>query len=133
MVEKVRSLRTHERVDFIAGDFFKDDLGKNYDVVFSSCNPAGKKREMVGKIRNCLRVGGLYVNKQFFWEGDEPDILDLEWNLWHFGIEKGVKRFTFKGDLTLEEYVEELEKQHFETLGIHEYGGQKMIVGRKTK
>jgi len=122
-----------ERVHFMAGDFFKDDIGREYDLVFSSCNPAGKNPSMIVKIGDSLNQGGIYVNKQFFWDDHSLDLLDLEWNLWNFGIEKGEKRFTFKGDLSFSEYLKELEKSGFEVLGIHSYGDQKMIVARKTK
>ena len=128
-----RYCKSSERVRFMAGDFFKDEIGGGYDFIFSSCNPAGKNSAMFPKICNALNSGGIYANKQFFWDDCSLDLLDLEWNLWNFGIEKGEKRFTFKGDLSLDEYLKELEKCRFEVLGIHSYGEQKMIVARKTK
>jgi len=134
VVEKAKHYcRNTERVRFMAGDFFKDDIGKEYDFIFSSCNPAGKNPAMIPKIGNALNSGGIYANKQFFWDDCSLDLLDLEWNLWNFGIEKGEKRFTFKGDLSLDEYLKELGKHGFEVLGIHFRGDQKMIVARKTK
>ena len=124
-----------ERVDFVAGDFFKDDIGRGYDIIFSSYNPGGKNVGMIDKIKRALKTGGIYVNKQYFWDNSkEIDLCDLEWNLWCFGeIEKGEKRYTFKNDLSLENYVEELVKKGFEIVDVISFGEAKMIVARKKK
>ncbi|WP_290624575.1 methyltransferase [Archaeoglobus sp. UBA230] len=124
-----------ERVEFVAGDFFKDDIGSGYDIVFSSYNPSGKNIGMIYKIKNALKTGGIYVNKQYFWNNSkEIDLCDLEWNLWCFGeIEKSEKKYTFKKDLSLEEYIEELVKRDFEILDVVNLGEAKMIVARKKK
>ncbi|MCS7118598.1 MAG: methyltransferase [Archaeoglobaceae archaeon] len=107
-----------ERVDFIAGDFFKDSLGSSFDIVFSSFNPGGKRAELIPKIYNSLNPGGVYVNRQFFPENDFR-VRDFEWNLWSFEkLEKDFKSFTFKGDLSLRDYIEELKKKKFKILKI---------------
>lgn len=124
-----------ERVKFVAGDFFKDDIGCGYDVIFSSYNPGGKNVKMIDKIKNALRTGGIYVNKQYFWdENKKIDLCDLEWNLWCFGeIEKSDKKYMFKNDLSLEKYIDELVKRGFEIVDVIGFGEAKMIVARKKK
>lgn len=98
-----------ERVKFLAGDFFKDDIGKNYDVVFSSFNPAGKNLKILEKIHGSLNKGGIYINRQIF--SEQPSLLDVEWRMWEFeGIEKGDRVYSFKGDLSFQDYLKELEK-----------------------
>lgn len=119
-----------ERVRFIEGDFFKDDLGVEYDVVFSSFNPGGKRAELIPKIHRALKVGGIYVNRQFFPRGDFT-IEDLEWNLWGFeGLKKGLKAYTFEGDLSFEKYLEKLMETGFKILDVfgEEY---RVIVAKK--
>ena len=120
------------RVHLLPGDFFKDDLGKGYDIVFSSYNPAGKRKELIPKIWKCLKDGGLYINEQFFPQQKEVTPEDLEWNLWTFGMAKGVKAYTFEGDLDLEGYIEALNSFGFNVEKVLEMRPQvKMIVARK--
>ncbi|MDK2781180.1 MAG: hypothetical protein PWR13_208 [Archaeoglobi archaeon] len=123
-----------ERVKTIPGNFFRDDLGRDYDIIFSSYNPGGKKRELIPKIHFALREGGLYVNKQIFPERDDP-LLTLEWNLWNFeGVEKGERLYSFKGDLSLQEYLSELEKNGFEILDVRKMEGEtSMIIAKKVR
>lgn len=58
-----------EGVDFIAGDFTKDDIGSGYDVVFTSdfLYPHGNNKEQMknslNKIHLSLNGGGLMVSK----------------------------------------------------------------------
>jgi hypothetical protein len=122
-----------DRVSVIAGDFFSDSLGSRYDIVFSSYNPGGKKAELIPKIYSCLNIGGIYINKQYFSDGKEITLLDLEWNLWTFeGIEKDKKLYTFKNDLKLSEYLKELEKAGFKILSVFELDeGNKMVIAKK--
>lgn len=119
-----------ERVRFVAGDFFKDDLGSGYDVIFSSFNPGGKRGELIPKIYAALNSGGIYVNRQFF-PKEGFTIEDLEWNLWGFEeLKKGFKAYTFEGDLNFEEYLAKLREVGFEIL--HIFGeSYRVIVAKK--
>lgn len=108
-----------ERVNFVKGDFFRDDIGELYDVVFSSFNPGGKRAEIIPKISKALKRGGIYVNRQFF-PREGFNLEDLEWNLWGFeGLKKGFKAYTFEGDLSLEEYLSKLIENNFEILDVY--------------
>ncbi len=122
-----------ERVEFMAGDFFVDDIGAGYDVIFSSYNPSGKSVWMIDKIRKALNPGGIYINKQYFRSNSkEVDLCDLEWNLWRFGeIEKAEKKYTFEKDLDIDEYMRKLVNSGFEVLEVLDFGEANMIVARK--
>ena len=110
-----------DRVEVISGNFFTDDIGKEYDVIFFSSNPGGKNPQILPKIYESLKKKGLFINKHCFYSEDEGSkniLLDIEWNLTTFeGVQKGNKVYTFKGDLFYEEYVELLEK-YFSIINI---------------
>ncbi len=136
VVEKAREyVQRHSasRVEFVAGDFFVDDIGAGYDVVFSSYNPSGKSVWMIDKIRKALNPGGIYINKQYFKSNSRGiDLCDLEWNLWCFGeVEKAEKKYTFRKDLDIDGYIRELLKRGFEVLKVLDFGEVNMIVARK--
>jgi hypothetical protein len=98
------------KVTVLAGNFFRDDLGSGYDLVFFAYNPGGKNPGLVPKIHASLNEGGLFVSKHCFYrKGEETkDIfLDLEWNLTAFaGVKKGDRVYSFEGDLSFEDYLE---------------------------
>jgi len=121
------------RVHLLPGDFFREELGSDYDLVFSAYNPAGKRAEVIPKISRCLKQGGTYINQQFFPEGDGCfNTEDLDWNFWSFGMKKGLKAFTFEGDLDLKGYLRALEGEGFKVEKVFEMKrGDKMIVARK--
>ena len=128
----------------IAGDFYKDDIGNGYDIIFCSYNPGGKNPKIAEKVYNALNEGGLFINKQFFpdkEEGIKDYINNMEWN---FSKPKGLKkdriRYTFEGDLNLNDYLKYLENLGFkilevvempELLGFECFGKAKMIVAKK--
>ncbi len=136
VVEKTKEyikMYNAERVSVIAGNFFRDDIGGGYDIIFSSYNPGGKKVELIPKIYSALNKRGIYINKQIFSQERPFSLQDLEWNFWSFeGIEKGEKIYTFKNDLTLGEYIKNLEKCGFEVFRIEKFEGDaKIIFSRK--
>ncbi|MDI9645996.1 MAG: methyltransferase [Archaeoglobales archaeon] len=136
VVEKTKEyikMYNAERVSVISGNFFRDDIGENYDIIFSSYNPGGKKADLIPKIYSALNEGGIYINKQIFPQERPFSPQDLEWNFWSFeGIEKGEKIYTFKNDLTLGEYIKNLEKCGFEVFRIEKFEGDaKIIFSRK--
>jgi predicted O-methyltransferase YrrM len=103
-----------DRVDVIQGNFFTDDLYGEYDVVFFSSNPGGKNPRLVPKIHACLKEGGLFINKHCFYrqnDGTKNCLLDIEWNLTSFaGVQKGQRIYSFKEDLSFEDYMNLLNK-----------------------
>lgn len=109
-----------KNVDTIAGNFFKDDFGEDFDIIFSSYNPGGKNPKVAKKVYNSLNTGGLFITKQAFPKltKNMPDTLNnMEWNFNSFNSTgKGSIRYTFETDLTFEEYISYLEKLGFEVL-----------------
>lgn len=99
-----------DRVRLIPGDFFKDELGTGYDIIFSSFNPGGKVPELIPKIARALKVGGIFVTRQIPDEKVKADPLEnLAWNLWTFAdTKKGGSGFTFENSVPFDDYVEML-------------------------
>ncbi|WP_292460948.1 methyltransferase [Methanothermococcus sp.] len=133
-----------KNVSTIAGDFYKNDIGNDYDIIFTSYNPGGKNPNIAKKVYNALNNGGLFINKQFFSEKEEriEDYLNnMEWNFSKpAGLEKSRLRFTFKGDLNFNDYLKYLENLGFkilevvyipELLGFKDNSPAKMIVAKK--
>jgi len=127
----------------ITGDFYNDDIGMEYDVIFTSYNPGGKNPQIAKKVYTALKKGGLFIDKQFFLKeknGLNDHLNNMEW---HFsrpkGLRKGVVRFTFKGDLDFDNYLKYLRELGFEildTANIRQLLGfgcpsAKMIVAKK--
>ncbi|OEC86380.1 MULTISPECIES: methyltransferase family protein [Methanobacterium] len=111
-------------VQTIPGNFYVDDFGGSYDVIFSSYNPGGKNPEIAEKVYNSLNMGGLFVNKQYFPENNPSsleDVLDdMEWNFTNFEkSHKTGRKFTFKGDLLFDEYLKFLEDLGFSVVDVH--------------
>lgn len=128
----------------IAGDFYKDKIGKDYDIIFCSYNPGGKNPKIAKKVYDALNKGGLFINKQFFPEKEESinDYLDnMEWNFSKpKGLEKSRMRYTFKGDLNFDDYLKYLEDLGFKILevidipkllGFENNSPAKMIIAKK--
>lgn len=74
-----------KRVHTMAGDFFTDDFGGDYDLILSSSSPSGKSTGLLAKIADALKRGGFFVNVQS--PGDDPSDMykALEWQLWTLG------------------------------------------------
>jgi hypothetical protein len=70
------------RVSVLGGDFFTDDFGTGYDLIFSSSNPSGKSIELLPVIAAALAPGGFFVNVQSD-DGESRDAYqELEGELW---------------------------------------------------
>lgn len=105
----------------IEGDFYKDDIGKDYDMVFSSYNPGGRDPLVIEKIYRALKEGGLFVNKQSFpTSEDVENIMDnIEWNFFEFkGYKKKKFRYSFERSLQFQDYIRFLQKIGFEILEV---------------
>lgn len=117
----IREFRAN-RVEVIQGNFFQDNLGEGYDVVFFSSNPGGKNPRLVAKIYSCLNEGGLFINKHCFYSPEESSksaLLDMEWSLTKFaGVAKENRVYSFAGDLFFEDYLDLLQ-EYFNILEIY--------------
>jgi len=130
--------RYNSNVQTIPGNFYTDDFGGNYDIIFSSYNPGGKNPEIAKKVYNSLNVNGLFINKQYFPENDSSslgDLLDnMEWNFTKFEkSNKASKRFTFKNDLSFKEYLEFLEDIGFSVMDVHPINHINTSFGTKSE
>ena len=79
--EYIRSFGA-ERVHTMAGDFFRDDFGRTYDLILSSSSPSGKSIEILPKIAGALNRGGFFVNVQSAGDDGKDSYQALEWQLW---------------------------------------------------
>ncbi len=129
----------------IAGDFYRDNIGEGYDIIFCSYNPGGKNPKIAEKVYNALNEGGLFINKQFFPEkedGINDYINNMEWNFSKpKGLKKGRIRYAFEGDLNLNDYLKYLEDLGFkilevvdmpELLGFKDNSPAKMIIAKNS-
>lgn len=98
------------RVDIIPGDFFKDEIGHEYDLIFSSFNPGGKVPSLIPKIAGALKPGGVFVTRQVPDENMKSSpLLSLDWNLWTFeDVKKGGSGYSFENSVPFNEYIEML-------------------------
>lgn len=98
------------RVDIIPGDFFKDEIGSGYDVIFSSFNPGGKVPSLIPKIAEALNPGGVFITRQVPDEKTKSSpFLSLDWNLWTFeDVKKGGSGYSFENSVPFAEYIETL-------------------------
>jgi predicted transcriptional regulator len=125
-------------VKTIPGNFYTDDFGDGYDTIFSSYNPGGKNPKIAEKVYRSLNLGGLFVNKQYFPEKGKSslgDLLDnLEWNFTNFGkSNKAAKRFTFKDDMSLGEYMNFLEELGFVVMDVYPINHLNITFGTRSE
>ncbi len=105
-----------EQVKVLSGDFFTDNFGSGYDIIFSSSNPSGKNVHMIPKIYDALNPGGLFVNIQSGdTEIDENPLSLLESRMWVLEGEPEWKSHRGKMKHFLSHaYTESLHKAGFE-------------------
>lgn len=98
------------RVDIIPGDFFKDEIGSDYDMIFSSFNPGGKVPSLIPKIAKALKPGGVFVTRQVPDENMKSNpLMSLDWNLWTFeDVKKGGSGYSFENSVPFNEYIDML-------------------------
>lgn len=121
-----------DQVDVIPGNFFTDDIGSGYDIIFSSLNPGGRVPELIPKIVSALEPGGVFVNRQV--PGGDSDPMDtLNWNLWTFKDTKKAKsQFSFENSISLEDYINILKTSGldvFRELDLAD--GSRIVFSRK--
>jgi precorrin-6B methylase 2 len=125
-IEKHRA----SNVDVIPGDFFKDEIGNGYDLIFSSFNPGGKVPSLIPKIAEALNPGGIFITRQVPDEKMESSpLLSLDWNLWTFeDVKKGGSGYSFENSIPFSEYIEMLGNYGLEVFQSLDMGGASRIV-----
>lgn len=121
-------------VDVIPGDFFKDEIGSGYDLIFSSFNPGGKVPSLIPKIAEALSSGGIFVTRQVPDEKMKSSpLFSLDWNLWTFeDVKKGGSGYSFENSVPFSEYIKMLENyglEIFQTLDMEE--ASRIVFARK--
>nr|NJM02569.1 methyltransferase [Desulfobacula sp.] len=75
-----------DRVSAMAGDYTRDDFGKDYDIIFEACSFGGNTsvmQNLLRKISSSLRDNGLFIHLTFTLDNDgkgpiEPLLWDLK-------------------------------------------------------
>ncbi|GAA5818482.1 MAG: class I SAM-dependent methyltransferase [Methanobrevibacter sp. CfCl-M3] len=136
-------------VKTIAGDFYTDTFGEDFDIIFSSYNPSGKNPDVAKKVYESLNLGGLFITKQNFPKEIEGKNLNellnnFEWNLADLTkSKKGKRSYTFKNDLFFKDYLLFLENLGFEILDVYNVldlspfatatNNDKIVIAKKVK
>ncbi len=112
----VEDYELQERIKLIAGDFTKDPIGAGYDVVFASdalYRPAETLRAVLGRIRDSLVDGGLFVTKHWAMNPDRTGPLTTV--LWEFRLALGAHgHYVYDND----EYIEVLKEAGFSSFEL---------------
>jgi len=102
------------RVDVLAGDYIKDNLGGKYDVIFVSDTFYQKRESLqipLKKVYSSLNNGGLIILKHWVMNEDgtgKPTV--VFWDLWLSLL--GYPHYVY----TLNEYVEVLKQMNFSSI-----------------
>ncbi len=117
----------------ISGDFYVDDLGGLYDVVFSSFNHSVSDITLCEKVRDAVAPGGLLIMRRHVYNGDPDPIRLLEWNIAiREGIGKGCQRFNGSWLPSSSEYVGCMEALGMEMLYRKMVdGGSELVIMRR--
>ena len=91
----------------IAGDFYKDDLGGPYDVVYSSFNLSTSDIRMADRVHGAVADGGLLILRRHLPATSQDSIRNLEWSLRTWDG-KGKKNYGGSWLPTAEAYIERL-------------------------
>lgn len=129
------------RVGTLAGNFFTDDFGEGYDLVFSSSNPSGKRIEMLPRIADALLPGGFFVNVQSTGKESFDSYQSLEWQLWSIeGEDGGEDRTVREQPFPTPEYIQALTDAGFSLLiekdikdDYHRNARVRMIIAEKKR
>ena len=118
-------------IGFIAGDFYKDDLGGPYDVVFSSFNLSTSDIRMCDKVAGAVRKGGLLILRRHLPSTSTDSISNLEWSLSTWDG-KGKKNYPGSWLPTSAEYMDRLAELGMETIFREDFDkGSELVILRR--
>ncbi|MCW4025722.1 MAG: acetylserotonin O-methyltransferase [Candidatus Bathyarchaeota archaeon] len=107
-----------QRVHILPGDFYKDSIGQDYDVIFSSFNQSCSDPNLLGKMVEALVPGGYVVLRRFTDASREGALKTLDWNLLGFeGKKIGSKSHSSDAVMDQKTYLEQLENMGLSLLG----------------
>lgn len=132
LAKKYIELYAADRVGTIPGDFYKDDIGSGYDVIFSSFNQSGNDPSVLPMIFRALNPGGELIIRRFRDNGKDEAMNTLDWNLITFeGKKIGSKRHTSDIVPGEEEYLRALNENGFEVTSIVPAGEASILIFAK--
>lgn len=120
----------------VPGDFYKDDLGGPYDVVFSSFNHSVSDSSLCNKVFSSVKPSGLLILRRHLRLAQPDPLIVMEWNLRiRDGDRKGGIRYCGSWLPTSEEYLERMgelgmDLVHRENMGD---GSEIVVMRRKTE
>ena len=117
----------------IDGDFYTDDLGGPYDVVFSSFNHSVSDSRMCHVVFSAVRPGGILILRRHVRRGDTDPLRVMEWNLRvNDPGEKGKVRFGGSWLPTSEEYLDVMAGLGMTMLSREDLGdGSELVIMRR--
>lgn len=117
----------------IGGDFYTDDLGGPYDVVFSSFNHSVSDSRMCDVVFSAVRPGGILILRRHVRRGDTDPLRVMEWNLRvNDPEEKGKVRFGGSWLPTSEEYLDVMAGLGMTMLSREDLGdGSELVIMRR--
>lgn len=123
------SLLGATNVEIIAGDFTMDDIGRDYDIIFSSDNPSGTDPTILPVIRQALAEDGIFIVRNTRKKMARGSPMNIEMN---FRNVEGKYRKDIDGEPErLLDYLRALGDSGFDVQGNWEIGEQVDLVMAK--
>ncbi len=119
--------------EILTGDFYTDDLGGPYDIVFSSFNRSNSDIRMCRKVFESVAPGGLLIMRRHLDPGQASPLSILEWNLITYDdAPKGEKRFHGSWMPTSDEYMTSMTEMGMETVNrVNLDSGSELVIMRR--
>jgi len=121
-------------VKVLTGDYFRDPLPENNDVILSSFSRCGSEPVLVEKVRDALTPHGHYVIRRHRAHTSEDPLENLEWNMIAFPDGKqGAKKWEFGTQPPVDEYINCLRESGFDIIhhGVFDEISEVVIARRR--
>jgi precorrin-6B methylase 2 len=123
-----------ERVHILPGDFYKDSIGTNYDVVFSSFNQSCSDPKLIAIMVEALAPEGYLILRRFKDSSREGALKTLDWNLLGFeGKKIGSKSHSSDSVVDQKAYLQELKNAGLTVLGTYSLDAMSEITFAQKK
>lgn len=117
-------------ITYIAGDFYRDDIGV-YDVVFSSFNLATTDIRMCDRVFDSVDKGGLLILRRHTERTTTDEISNIEWSL-NTWDGKGGKRYGGCWLPTAEQYIDRLVERGMRLIHRADFdAGSELVILEK--
>jgi SAM-dependent methyltransferase len=120
IINKYIQLYNAKNVHIIPGNFYKDNIGKDYDIIFSSYNQSCSDPTLIATMVQALKPGGYIILRRFKDSTREGAIKILDWNLLSFeGKKIGSKPHSSDNIIDKKTYLNQLEKAGLTIVGTY--------------